>query len=777
MLIVRFINWVILRIGPRTLGTFLLLFIALSSAVWTLSDLVRGLDLALVLPIAFGGLLLSWNLAAFKPIPGWLAGFLALILGVEGIIIRVGRLERLLVRVVQDLLDLIWQLWRWPIDGQPDTSILGLTVIELWSNLNTLLTRLLARGTALTNGEPAYDPVANILLWSFAIWIITIWAGWAVRRLEHPLAAVAPAGALAATALAYSPGQSPDNLLLLLGATLLLVGLIGHGTRERRWLKTKLDIADTINLDLALAIVPISIALIALAGTIPSISIEKFVKFSRQLLKDQTAQVQQGAGSFGLRAQFNQSEALQPFRAPGLPRSHLLGSGPELSEQVALVINTGSLTGATANDPVPRYYWRSITYDSYNGRGWVTSQTEQLEYEAGEPAITESSPSRRVLRQAIQIVNSRGGLLYAAGDVVVADHDYSIDWRGLHDPFAGIIGTNTYRVDSLVPVVTADELRTAGSDYPEWVQRRFLHLPDTVPDRILMLARDLTATAPTPYDRAKAIEAHLRTFPYNLDLPEPPVNQDMVDYFLFDLQQGYCDYYATSMIVLARAAGLPARMAVGYASGTYDAGTGQYIVTEADAHSWVEIYFPEYGWIEFEPTAAQPVTDRSGEPSLAEVPEPLPALEPAEPLDPSFHLSWWLLPLSGIALLILAGFGWSLFDGWRLRRLSPTGAVAMVYTRLERQGQKLAVPFWAGETPYEYAAALTKRVEALIQDQRWATALAPLPQEIRRLTKLYVQASYSDQRTSIVDQIEAIKLWQRLRRRLWLVWISNIIRR
>jgi transglutaminase-like putative cysteine protease len=81
---------------------------------------------------------------------------------------------------------------------------------------------------------------------------------------------------------------------------------------------------------------------------------------------------------------------------------------------------------------------------------------------------------------------------------------------------------------------------------------------------VLALARDLTATEPTPFDRARAIEAYLRTYPYTLDLPSPKLDRDVVDYFLFDLRQGYCDYYATSMVVLARAAGLPARLAVGY---------------------------------------------------------------------------------------------------------------------------------------------------------------------------------------------------------------------
>src|SRR4030095_5471201 len=131
--------------------------------------------------------------------------------------------------------------------------------------------------------------------------------------------------------------------------------------------------------------------------------------------------------------------------------------------------------------------------------------------------------------------------------------------------------------------------------------------PNSVPDRVLVLAREITKGMKNPYDKAKAIESYLRAnYPYDLEIPDPPKEQDVADYFLFDLKRGYCDYYATAMVVLARASGLPARFVSGYSSGSYDAMNAQYIIRDLNAHSWVEIYFPEIGWIEFEPTASQP---------------------------------------------------------------------------------------------------------------------------------------------------------------------------
>ena len=85
---------------------------------------------------------------------------------------------------------------------------------------------------------------------------------------------------------------------------------------------------------------------------------------------------------------------------------------------------------------------------------------------------------------------------------------------------------------------------------------------------MLDLAKELTANMANPYDKAKAIEAYLRTYPYSLDIKPPPPDRDVADYFLFDQKIGYCDYYATSMVVLSRAVGLPARLVIGYANGS-----------------------------------------------------------------------------------------------------------------------------------------------------------------------------------------------------------------
>ena len=140
-----------------------------------------------------------------------------------------------------------------------------------------------------------------------------------------------------------------------------------------------------------------------------------------------------------------------------------------------------------------------------------------------------------------------------------------------------------YQVLSMVPDVTELQLAEATTDYPQTLAWVYLSLPEDLPQRIVTLAEKVTANADGPYERALALEAYLRTIPYDLRIPKAPRGRDVVEYFLFELQRGYCDYFASAMAVMARAVGIPSRLAVGYAMGQYDAVEEAYVVTALDA--------------------------------------------------------------------------------------------------------------------------------------------------------------------------------------------------
>jgi hypothetical protein len=248
----------------------------------------------------------------------------------------------------------------------------------------------------------------------------------------------------------------------------------------------------------------------------------------------------------------------------------------------------------------------------------------------------------------------------------------------------------------------------------------------------------------------------------------------VADYFLFELQEGYCDYFSTAMVVMARAAGLPARLVIGYASGAYDPAAGRFVVTEAEAHAWVEIYFPEQGWIEFEPTSGLPPMLRPGQaPSndLTDLPplvkKPLANVGAPQQIHPV-----WLWLSGALAVWALWRLTRRFSDTWRLHHLSPQALMAALYQRLQRHGRRLALPAQAGDTPYEFAERLTGCVSELARarHRRLQPMLAPVDGEVQRLVSLYVRTLYSPHEPSSAERAEAVQTYHQLRRRLWLVW-------
>jgi hypothetical protein len=127
-------------------------------------------------------------------------------------------------------------------------------------------------------------------------------------------------------------------------------------------------------------------------------------------------------------------------------------------------------------------------------------------------------------------------------------------------------------------------------------------------------AREVTATAATPYDQAAQIEQYLRTFAVDTKIPPAPAKRDSVAYFLFDVGRGYFDYHASAMVVMLRTLGVPSRLVAGYVIRPQDRipDTNNYIVTEANSFAWPEVYFPGLGWIEFNPTPNEPRVTRTG---------------------------------------------------------------------------------------------------------------------------------------------------------------------
>jgi hypothetical protein len=308
------------------------------------------------------------------------------------------------------------------------------------------------------------------------------------------------------------------------------------------------------------------------------------------------------------------------------------------------------------------------------------------------------------------------------------------------------------------------------------VRERYLALPEGIPDRVYELAAELTAGQPTVFDQALALEAYLRTFPYTLDLPPPPPDRDIVDYFLFDLKRGYCDYYATSLVVLARAVGIPARLAVGYASGFYDPANQRQIVTAADAHSWVEVYFPEYGWVPFEPTAGQP-----------------PLVRPADPQDIQLTTETDLAPFASrqerilqfislglvslVGVLVVGFVAWNGIEYWRLAALPPERFYPDVFSKIYLAARRLQVPFGRGDTPLQFSARFAHWLRVRFAGSRQEHNFTRAGVELERITQIYITAQYSPEMPAAEQMEDVLTAWRWLRRQFLVARLQTWIRR
>ncbi len=266
--------------------------------------------------------------------------------------------------------------------------------------------------------------------------------------------------------------------------------------------------------------------------------------------------------------------------------------------------------------------WRGVALSAFDGKVWSNSYTQtQLRPAADgryrlapwvQPRDASATAGRtiryRVLMEPIGtnvfFLAERPQSLMGHFRQVGVDPGEAVYDLDLDHPI------NRYDAESQLPEIDSDELRLAANTAPAGMDQ-YLKLPP-LDVRISKLAEEITAPAPSNYDKAVAVEQYLSThFRYTLELPSS-VPQDPLANFLFERKKGHCEYFASSMAVMLRSLLIPSRIVTGFRGGEFNDLTGQYVVRASDAHSWVEAYFPGSGWISFDPTPAGAMPARSG---------------------------------------------------------------------------------------------------------------------------------------------------------------------
>ena len=315
---------------------------------------------------------------------------------------------------------------------------------------------------------------------------------------------------------------------------------------------------------------------------------------------------------------------LQPTMMSGFSDDVELGEIGEIKKNGMVVMRVTVDGGNAAAHGV---HWRGVALTKFDGKRWFNDphESSRLAPTASGGWLRLTPDDEKVARAGVpihytvllepigstalffanEVLNVRGRFTDEAGRTPFSQRDTYLleDFTGsVFNPYHSYARMQ-YEANSLLPMPPPADVREAGTDYPDFIRDTYLQLPN-LDSRIPDLAKQITARDNTPFDKARSLESYLHThYGYTLDLTGPP-QADPLAYFLFQKRAGHCEYFASAMTIMLRTLGIPARYINGFQTGEYNDVAGDFVVRASDAHSWVEAYFPGFGWLTFDPTPA-----------------------------------------------------------------------------------------------------------------------------------------------------------------------------
>lgn len=495
-------------------------------------------------------------------------------------------------------------------------SLAALIDSELWLERTTsLLGRLGVALGQLFGAKPVSDPLLFLTSMTLLFFICSLWSGYLLVRQARPWGGLVPV-ALVVIVVEYSfdmygvpdPGTTYSLIFLLM--LVLLVARVTYLRSHFEWETRGQMVEAEVGFDISRGAAIAAVILVVAAWLSPQV-----VKAITPGTPDNAEMAEQFQT---FRDQV--SRAVSSLRSPAplviesMGETLGLGQGSSLSDETVFTVKpeNGRIAGL-------RFYWTGRTYDTYLNNQWVATGGQTVSFGAGTGTLNYALKGR--VETQVEISSRIAYLrtlffpgapmtlsrLVTALNKPTGDQGYDIAALVLDPPLrAG----ESYTVRSLVSLPTVTDLRTSVAEpYPDWVKNGYLQVPENLSPRIAELAKEITASAATPYDKTAAVTNWLRAnITYTATVPQPPAGRDLLEWFLFDLKSGFCNYYASAEVMMLRTLGIPARLAVGYAEGTWDPELQAFSVIGKEYHAWPEVYFPGYGWVPFEPTVSQPAT-------------------------------------------------------------------------------------------------------------------------------------------------------------------------
>lgn len=710
------------------------------------------------------------------------------------------------------------------VTAEESRSFLEFGFPELQANVYFVLYRLLSWTEMAFGGEPTADNYMFIFEICFLVWWLTYLGFWTIFRHGYTWRAIIPAGVVLLINTYYAPQSTLAFLIAFAFITLLLLVRTNLAEQQVRWRAQRTYFSQDISLDFMRTGFTYALLVLLLAWLAPGLGRSPVV---RDLIRPVTEQYDAlNARMVELYPSLNRQRR---STTAAFGNSLTLGGERTVGDNIIFTVDT--LQGR---------YWRAVVYDDFDGRGWQNTAELEENFDAATILPVGNWQLRESMTQTITLFSPTGDVVFGAPDITWTDLPLDVRLEPVvADPIGDALpvatdaaGTtsaveftyirsrrtlevnDSYSVISRQTAVTERALMAATTSYPQAIRDKYLQLPEDFSPLVANRAQEIIAAAfpatgaesITVYEQVKAVERSLRQIPYNDAIPAPSSNQDPIEYFLFELQEGYCDYYATAMATMLRFLGIPARIASGYAEGAYDEESGLFFVTERDAHTWVEVYFPDYGWIEFEPTAGESALVRPSGAEASEFEEPFPSTPPENPGEPPLdpfseeellnqgllddapfdsgafgsggspfnNIPWWLWGLMTLVLLLVGIWGLRFIPAF-----APTAFTAdlppILYERLQRWTGRLGIRLAETETPYE-------------QGKRLGQALPEGRTMIQQIIQQYVLHRFNRGRTlathtesnqplqgSSQTNLETLdKAWQALEPVFWKAWLRRI---
>lgn len=468
---------------------------------------------------------------------------------------------------------------------------------------------------AVANGGISNDPLPFVIILILTVSLVSFYAVISTMRWKNPWLTLLPPGFILLTNISYLSYSQNIELLIFLFIAILLIIQINFMRSLEKWYAEHRPWPDNISIQIIFLGILTSFTLVLFAWLAPTFNNWKPVD---TYFENITSPLQERFEWFN-----------RVFAGVSSKRDLPVHSfGETMPLQASISLSSSELMEIETVSPGN---FKAAIYDEYTGFGWRISDTILVDSDGttleaalfGTP-LTQSQlrEPRSITVKILSAIPNRRLLFH--GEPIASDISTRNIINTQSNDIVGVtpkdrLKTNmSYTTIGAISIAPIQSILNTSVGYPAYIKKHYLQLPSNLPSSIGNLAADIINSTEHPYVSARKIEDYLRrNYPYTLDINRPPPRSDVIENFLFTEKRGYFDHHASAMVILLRTQGIPSRIATGFTIDTnsFDTASKTYTLSEVNSWAWPEVYFPELGWLEFNPTPNRPLIQRTNLPN------------------------------------------------------------------------------------------------------------------------------------------------------------------